>query len=514
MKNTTYLQGAFILTLTNLITGVLSFIYRIFLTRSIGAEGIGVYQLVLPLYYLFITLVAGGLVTSISKIVAENRVKYNYSNINKIIKVSIILSGLWSIIFCIVIAINAEFLANYVLKDSRTTYSIIVFSPAIIFIALSSVLKGYFYGIEKVSIPAIIDIAEKLLRLIFLIFSTKYFIDYGIEFVCAGAMMAMVWGEILSLILLYLPYKKKKNVASSFMAINSTGSIIRSILISLIPLSISGAIESILDMVDAVLIPSMLIKAGFSKENSLSMYGKLTGMIMPLLYFPMIIIGSLSTTLIPSIAFSYASSNYAALNKKCNDSIIIASVIGFASSIIFITYPEELCQVLFNCPEAGVLLFWSAFPCLFEYWLFTLMAIMNGMSLQNKVLECSLANIFIMTLSIVFFMPMPKINIYAYLIGFALSSSFVVLRSINIILKNTPIRFDIHKTVINPFFCSIPMLISIKSINNYLITYTSTQYNMILSYWVGLIIYFIMLFITGTLRPKQLLNVLKLNMKA
>ena len=90
MKNTTYLQGAFILTLTNLITGILSFVYRIFLTRSIGAEGIGIYQLVLPLYYLFITLVSGGLVTSISKLVAENRVKFNYSNINKIIKVGIV----------------------------------------------------------------------------------------------------------------------------------------------------------------------------------------------------------------------------------------------------------------------------------------------------------------------------------------------------------------------------------------------------------------------------------------
>ena len=513
MKNFTYLQGAFILTITNLITGIISFAYRIFLTKSIGAEGIGVYQLVIPLYYLFITLVSGGLATSISKLVAENRVKYIYSNINKIIKVSIILSAIWSIIFSAAIAINAEFLANYVLKDNRTTYSIIVFSPAIVFIALSSVLKGYFYGMDKVSIPAIIDIAEKFVRLVFLIITTSYFINYGIEYVCAGAMMAMVLGEILSLILLIIPYKKNKSNINSQKQTVSSLSIVKNILITFIPLSISSSINNIMDMTDAVLIPSQLEKAGFSKEYSISMYGELTGMIMPLLYFPLIIIGSLSTTLIPSIAYSYASGNYIALNKKCNDSITISSVIGFACSIIFITYPTELCQVLFNYPEAGTLLFWSAFPCLFEYWLFTLIAIMNGMSLQKKVLECSFVNIFIMSLSIILLMPIPKLNIYAYLIGFALSSPLIVLRSISIISKNTPIRFDMKKSVIKPFLCSIPMLITIKSINNYLITNTSAQYNMILSYWAGLIIYFIMLFITGALKPKQLINVLKINSK-
>lgn len=509
-NNMNYLQGAFILTLANLVTGILSFVYRIFLSKSIGAEGMGVYQLIIPLYLLFITLVSGGLSTSISKLVAENKVKGNYSNIFKIIKISTMLAGLWSVIFSSLIAFNASFLANSILKDERTLYSVIIFSPAIIFIALAAILKGYFYGTERIKIPAFIDIAEKLIRLVVLIIATNYLICYGIEYVCAGAMTAMVSGELLSLFLLYITYRRKKTIVSVKMKTDSTLSIINNILIVVIPLSISGAVNTIMDMLDAALIPTQLARAGFSKQISLSLYGQLAGMILPLLYFPMIIIGSLSTTLIPSVAFSYTSKNWPVLNKKCNDSLTIASIIGLAASVAFMIFPKELCSVLFSCPEAEKLLFWSSIPCILEYWLFILIAIMSGIGLQRKVLESSILNILIMVLSIIILIPMPLFNIYGYVIGFTLSSLSVVLKCLDIINKKTSIRIDMKRCILKPAFCSLPMLVLIGLTNYYLTSNTSFRFNMILSYVLGLIIYFMMLFITKTLKPNQLLNVIGL----
>lgn len=509
-SNMTYLQGAFILTLANLITGIISFVYRIFLSKSIGAEGMGVYQLIIPLYMLLITLVSGGLSTSISKLIAENRVKGNYKNINKIIKVSIIAAGLWSMVFSSLIAFNASFFANYILKDGRTLYSVIIFSPAIVFIALAAILKGYFYGMEKIRIPAFIDIAEKLIRLMVLVIATNYFIDYGIEYVCAGAMTAMVSGELLSLFLLFITYKGKKACAKTIMKADSTLHIINNILIIVIPLSISGAVNSIMDMIDAALIPAQLMKAGFSRQMSLSLYGELSGMVLPLLYFPMIIIGSLSTTLIPSVAYSHASKNITALNKKCNDSLTIASIIGLLATIAFMAYPEELSDLLFSCPDAGKLLFWSSIPCILEYWLFVLMAIMNGVGLQSKVLEATIINIAVMVASIIFLMPLPSVNIYGFIIGFTISSLSVVLRCLNIISKKTSIKINIKRCLLKPLFCSVPMIAMIVLINYHLILNTTVRYNMTISYILGLATFFVMLFISGTLKPSQLLNVIRL----
>ena len=117
MKKLTYIQGAFILTMTNLITGSLSFIYRVFLTRAIGSEGIGVYQLVLPLYFLCITLVSGGITTAVSKLIAEQTPRHNYRNMYKILRICGITIGIWSLLLCSLILFNANHLANYVLKD-------------------------------------------------------------------------------------------------------------------------------------------------------------------------------------------------------------------------------------------------------------------------------------------------------------------------------------------------------------------------------------------------------------
>lgn len=501
MKKNTYLKGAFILSLTNLITGTIAFIYRIFLTKSVATEGIGIYQLVLPLYYFFITMVASGLITTISKLVAENRVKNNYTIICKIVKVALTISGLWSTVLSFFIVFNANSLAHYILKDSRTAYPIMVFTPAIVFIALSAVFKGYFYGMEQVSIPSVIDIGEKAVRLVFLIFATRYFIDFGIEYVCVGAMLAMVCGEILSLILLFSFYKYKNMYKKTEPKRYKTVFIMKSILVPLIPLSIGGNIESILDMIDAALIPSKLIESGFTKPEALSLYGELTGMVIPLLYYPLIIIASLSTTLVPAIAYSYASKNQNELSKKCNESLTIASVVGFASSIIFLTYPVELCRVLYNCPEAGTLLFWSAFPCILEYWLFIIMAILNGAGFQSKVLQCTLANILIMTLSILLLMPIPRLNIYAYVIGFAVSSSFVVIKGLRILKKNLNISLDFNRVILKPLFCSLLMLVSIKSLNNYLTLYSSTRYNMIFSYIAGLAVYSFFLLLLKIVNP-------------
>jgi len=418
------------------------------------------------------------------------------------------MAALWSIIFSCLIAFNADFLAREILKDDRTLYSVIIFSPAIVFIALAAVFKGYFYGVEKIKIPAFLDIIEKLIRLIILVVTTNYLIDFGIEYVCAGAMTAMVSGELLSLLLLFIIYRRKKYVVKNIMKTDSTLHIASNILMIVIPLSISGAINTIMDMLDAALIPAQLVKAGFSKQISLSLYGQLTGMILPLIYFPMIIIGSLSTTLIPSVAFSYTSKNWIALNKKCNDSLTIASIIGLASTIAFMMHPRELCDVLFNCPEAEKLLFWCSISCVMEYWLFVLLAIMNGIGLQKNVLESTIMNIVIMVVSIVVFMPIPKINVYGYILGFAVSSLFVVWRCLNVLIKKTSVKIDGVRCILKPLICSVPMLCLIWLSNYYLVSNTSFKYNMILSYILGLILYFTLLLFSGAIKPSQIFNVL------
>lgn len=506
LKKLTYIQGAFILTMTNLITGSLSFIYRVFLTRAIGSEGIGVYQLVLPLYTLCITLVSGGITTAVSKLIAEQTPNRNYRNMYKILRICGVTMGIWSLVLCSFIFFNSEYLAKHVLKDYRTFFSIMVFTPAVFFISISAVLKGYFYGIQYVNPPAFIDILEKLIRVGGLLLTTYFLLPFGIEYVCAGVMAAMATGELISLALLYFSYKVKRAAVTVQTRVDSTVHIMSRVLKMALPLSFSGALTTIMDMIIAILIPMQLRSAGYSNSDALSLYGQVTGMAMPLLFFPFIIVSSLGITLVPAIASSYAAGNWTALNKKCNDSLKITSVIAFASTAFFIIFPWELCRIFFKYPEAGNLLFWMAFVCIFEYWQFTLFAILNGIGMQHIVLKNSILHIIISIACSYFLIPIPSIGIYGYIIGFCASAILICLWNLVDLRCIQKIRLDYFNVLVKPFTAFIGMVIAVLCCNLYLIEKGVHSYNMTISSLVGLAFFFFILILTGTFTPRQLKN--------
>lgn len=510
MKKLNFIQGAFILTLTNLVTGVLAFIFRILLSRSIGAEGVGVYQLVLPLYTLFITLVSGGVTTTVSKLIAEQQAKRNLKNMHKIVTICCILFGTWSILIATILSFNASFVAEYILKDVRTLYSIMIFTPAIVFISISAIIRGYFFGLQDVNPPAVIDVAEKIVRLGGLILTVKIMLPYGIAYVCAGAMLAMAAGELVSLLLLIFVYAKKRHRLTNNTSTDSNYAIINRVLTNAIPLSISGALMTIMEMLCAIIVPTQLIAAGFNKHSALSLYGELTGMAMPLLFFPFIIIVSLSITLVPAITATYTAKNWAVLNNQCYNSIKIAAVLGFGSMALFSTFPHQLSELLFKSTHAGNLLFWLSLGCIFQYMQFTLFAISNGLGLQRKVLGYSVINMVILFLCSYILIPMPKINIYGYIIGFNLSTIFVILKNSYDLRKIKQLKFKLFRPLIRPFISFIFMLLTLKFVYNYMLILSNPKAALLTSITAGFILYITALIVTGTFTIKQISNTLSL----
>jgi stage V sporulation protein B len=510
LKKLSYIQGAFILTLTNLITGVLAFVFRILLSRSIGSEGMGVFQLVLPLYSLFITLVSGGVTTVISKLIAEQQTKSNYRNMHKIVVICVILFGGWSIFMSALLAFNANFVAQYILKDIRTLYPIIILTPAIVFISMSAIIRGYFFGLQDINPPAFIDVVEKIIRLGGLVIAVKLMLPYGISYVCAGAMLAMAAGELMSLFLLWITYLRRRPKMTGNKNRDSTLSILRNILSNAIPLSISGALVTIMEMICAIIVPAQLAVAGFEKHTALALYGELTGMAMPLLTFPFIIIVSLSITLVPAITASFTANNWGVVNKQCQDSIKIASVLGFGSTALFLTFPTQLSDLFFKCPSAGNLLFWLAFGCTFEFIQFTLFAISNGLGLQSKVLGYSIINMIILVFCAYLLIPIPEINIYGYIIGFVVSTIFIVIKNLVDLKKIKQLKLKLLESLFKPLLSFMFMLFALRVVYAYGLTLFRPNQAMFLSISAGLLVYMVSLVITHTFTMKQISNTLSL----
>ena len=144
MGNDTFYKDTFILTMSNLAMAIIRFAFSIILSDKLGPEGVGLYGLIMPMYDLFCCLVCGGIVAAISKEISSYYGTSHYRNLNKSINVIFIFSLIWSIFVTIIIFALSPVISNYIIKDSRTLYSLWVLCPALIFIALSSIYKGYF----------------------------------------------------------------------------------------------------------------------------------------------------------------------------------------------------------------------------------------------------------------------------------------------------------------------------------------------------------------------------------
>ena len=207
MGNDNFLKNSFLLTASNITTGILGFIFNIYLSSLLGPEGMGLYNLVMPIYNLFICLMSAGIVASISKITAVYEDKGEYKNIKKTIHVVCIFNISWAVIVGILVFISAPFIGKYGVSDIRTINAIRVICPAMVFIAISNIFKGYFYGTSKITVPAILDILEKAMRIITVTILILVFKADSIETMVTLATVALCIGELQSLIGLYIYYR-------------------------------------------------------------------------------------------------------------------------------------------------------------------------------------------------------------------------------------------------------------------------------------------------------------------
>jgi stage V sporulation protein B len=470
VKKLSFVQNTILLVISNLITGSLNFLFSIILSREIGANGVGLYQIVMPLYTLFICFTSGGVVTAISKIVAEHNSRHNMKQLYKTISTSITFFSFWTILVSIFLVIFSPFISTHMLKDTRVYLSILVFVPALLFIAISSILKGYFYGMQNTAFPAIIDIVEKSIRITMLLTLTVTLKDCELNIRVAGAVSAMTAGEFISLVLLYIFYKKSYFDVKLPKQNKDNGlQIIADVLVTSLPLCINGFLATILGTFIAIMIPQRLQCAGFSPETSLALYGKVSGMALTIIMFPSVIITSLSTILVPIISeesakYSINNKGKYNINKKIYASLKVTVLVASVSAAIFFSLSDELGMLFYNRNDLGGIVFSLSFGVLFVYIESTLFGILNGLGKQKILLRNTLIMSSIDVILLYILLGNPKINIYGFAIDFCLSHIMGSIVSAIEVKKSTGVKIDLNELFLLPLSASFIEILIINSV--------------------------------------------------
>ncbi|MCM1326043.1 MAG: polysaccharide biosynthesis protein [Bacteroidales bacterium] len=416
--------GTAILTLTGFISRIIGFFYRIYLSRIFGEEGMGIYQLVNPVLSLSFSLTAAGYQTAISKFVAERAAVEKRPSLRPMF-MGIMISTPLSVLCGLVIYALSDFIAVRLLLEARTASMLRILAFSIPLSSIHACINGYFYGCKKAGVPAATQLIEQIARVACVYAMSAYAFSEGQIPSINVAVYGLAIGEFVSLLAAILPaylyyagniYNRK---TSAFPPIEKNIGYMQNILYMALPLTANRLVLNILQSIESVSIPARLKLYGYDNSTALSVYGVLTGMAMPFIFFPNALTNSISVLLLPMISENYALGDMKAVKKATFRTIRYCFILGFFFLSVFALLGNWAGTTLFNSPLAGYLIRTLSFLCPFLYLDTTLSSILQGLGMAGRIF---VMNLLALSLRLCFvFFAIPRLGISGYLYGILFS---------------------------------------------------------------------------------------------
>ncbi len=358
MKKATFIKNAFIMTATALILRTIGIFFRVYMSNKIGAEGMGLYQLIFSIYVLGSTFASAGICTAVTRLVTDELVCGTRKSVRGILRKAVFLSVLIGTASALLIFFGADPISRYWLKDLRAVPALKVLCFSLPSMGVSSCLRGYFIARRKAASPSRAQIFEQIVRIGVVVFLIDRFASMGLTFACVAVMVGDTLAEIASCLYLaagYLRDRRKVQTAGGVCEKPAHGVYYRLLAIAG-PITAGRYCNTILRTIENILVPNTLTKYTGNKEQALSSFGALKGMAMPLLFFPSSFLNSLSTLLIPEISEANALHQKAKVNRAVGLTLHITLLSSILLSGLFTLFAKELGMVIYNSEEVGFLL--------------------------------------------------------------------------------------------------------------------------------------------------------------
>ncbi|WP_019227331.1 polysaccharide biosynthesis protein [Sedimentibacter sp. B4] len=494
MKNEKLIIGTLVLTAATTIVRIVGMAFRIYLANVLGAVGIGLYQLILSVYFLMVTLATSGIRVAVSRLISEELSLGRYSNAKKVLSQSIFLSLITGIASAFLLYYFANDIGVEFLNDQRTVLALLYLAPSLPFIAVSSCYKGYFFALGKVVKPSIVQVVEQLVRIAVIFSIMDLFLPRGIEYGCAAVSIGMTVEELFSLVITWFFYIFDKKPYSGKTFKKADNMIFKILKIS-VPLSGTSYLNSILRTVENAMIPARLLLYGISTEAAMSLYGMIKGMVLPLLFFPSSFLTSLSSILIPSVAGDNAMSNEKKVSSTLSKVLHFTAISGILVVSIFVVFPTEIATAVYNDTQVGLLLKMISFVCPFMYLNMVISSMLNALDEQVSSFKINIVES-VLKISIIYFF-VPVYGFDAYLFALFLTTILNTFLYLAKLLKVSCIVFDISNWIFKPlaaafisgFSSRVLFKMFVQNSHNNIFSLVSAITILLLLYLMGLIVF-------------------------
>ena len=375
-KKETFMQGVITLIFSQVLIKLLGLVYTLYLTnrQGFGDRGNGIVAAGYQIYAMLLTISSIGVPNAISKLVSERVAIGDHKGAHRIFKIAFATFSVIGLVGSLLLFLGARVISVYWLQIPDAEMTLVALSPAIFFVAIASVMRGYFNGRQNIKATARSQTIEQIFKTaltIILVEIVAIISNTSTQWMAGGATLATTLATMAGFGYLYLYYEtRKKEIA---LEIKSTvnykyervRTIVKKILLVSIPIALTAIMSSLNKNIDSFTVVRSL-KNFMPEDMAVSQYGILGGKVDTLTSLPLSINVAFSTALVPAISAAKAKKDKETITKKTSFSLLISMLIGLPCTVGMCIFAGPILNLLFpNASDGTVILQISALTILF-----------------------------------------------------------------------------------------------------------------------------------------------------
>ena len=440
MRKRSARRSAATLTAANLISQLLGFCYRVTLSRTVGAEGMGLFQLIFPYLSLVTALAVSGICVAVSRLAAEYQALGDGRSLGLLTRRAI---GLFFSIFAVV-ALGTAFGANNIaagfLGDIRTRLAVLLLIPEVFFTGIENIHKNYLYGIGEVTAPAFSDVMEQVVRMGAVLLLLRRVPWRTGEEMLGLIAAGMCICEIASALFLRCVCRRKRRSAAVQSRRTGKDGITGRLLRTAVPVSASNLVNNLLSALIVVLIPRRLEVSGLSHAQALAEYGTLFGMAMPLLLLPTALIFGIGLVIVPKLSEYQALGDRAAVQSSTARAISAVSYLVLPVLAVLVPLGQPLIRVFYGAEIESRLLLPLACGVALSIYMGLFGSILNGLGKPGAAAFGAISGNALELVLVYLLVSEPYLRMNGYVISFLASVVLTAGSNLWFVIRTTGLR--------------------------------------------------------------------------
>ncbi|MBO6177782.1 MAG: polysaccharide biosynthesis protein [Selenomonadaceae bacterium] len=363
-KGESFLKGTLILTVAGFIVKIIGSLNWIFVSRILGGEGIGLYQMAFPIYFFAMTVSQAGVPVAISIITAERVALKDIYGAKRVFRISMTLMFFTGVLFSLLTYFGASWLIEWqFIRDPRAYMSMVALAPTVFFVTFLASSRGYLQGWQRMTPTAVSQIIEQIFRVVTMIVLAELFMPWGLPYASAGASLGALAGAVTGLIVLvYYHIQLEKDIERTYgpklkpapgADKESAFDIMKRIFTLSLPVSAASIMLPVVSNLDLMIVPQRLEVAGYSVHQATELFGYLTGMAVPLVNLATILTASMAMSIVPAISEARTLNQHERVKNQVSSSVRISNLVCFPAFIVVFLLATPISSLIYNAPGAG-----------------------------------------------------------------------------------------------------------------------------------------------------------------